>query len=68
MSVGRCSRRLSGVGVLGMQDAGLDTTRGVESVREVCPGAGVLQLLVPGVAVRVSIDHRGIADRVKATR
>jgi len=47
-----------------MPDAGLDTTRRVESVCEVPLGAGVLRLLVPGVAVGVIIDHRCVADGV----
>jgi len=51
MGVGRFSRSLRGVGVLAMPDAGLDTTRRVESVCMVPLGGGVLQLLVPGVAV-----------------
>jgi len=52
-----------------MPDAGLDTTRRVESVCEVPLGAGVLRLLVPSVAVGVIIDRRCLADRViSATR
>jgi len=48
---------------------GLDTTQCVESVCEVPPGAGVLQLLVPGEAVGVIIDRRCVADGViSATR
>ena len=46
-----------------MPDAGLDTMRHVE----VPPGAGVLQLLVPGVAVGVFIDCHCAADGVKVT-
>jgi len=61
MGVGRFSRPLRGVGVLEMPDAGLDTTRCVESVCEVPLGAGVLRLHVPGVAVRIIIDHRCVA-------
>ena len=64
MGVGRFSRPLRGVGVLAMPDAGLDTTRRVE----VPSGAGVLQLLVPGVAVGVIIDRRCVADGVEVTR
>ena len=47
-----------------MPDAGLDTTRRVE----VPPGAGVLRLLVPGVAVGVFIDCQCVADRVEVRR
>jgi hypothetical protein len=47
-----------------MPDAGLDTTRHIE----VPPGAGVLWLLVPGVAVEVFIDRRRVADGVEVTR
>jgi len=69
MGVGRFSRPLRGVGVLAMPDVGLDTTRRVESVCEVRLGAGVLPLLVPGVAVGVNIDRRCVADWViSATR
>ena len=64
MGVGRFSRPLRGVGVLAMPDAGLDTTRRVE----VPPGAGVLRLLVPGVAVGVFVDRRCVADGVEVTR
>jgi len=67
MGVGRFSRPLRGVGVLAMPDAGLDTTRLVESVYKVPPGAGVLRLLVTGVAVGVYIDRRSVADGVEAT-
>ena len=68
MGVGRFSRPLRGVGVLAMPDAGLDTTRRVESVCMVPLGAGVLRLLVPGVAVGVIIDSRCVADGVEVTR
>jgi hypothetical protein len=68
MGVGRFSRPLRGVGVLAMPDAGLDTTRRVESVCMVPLGAGVLRLLVPGVAVGVIIDSRSVADWVEVTR
>ena len=68
MGVGRFSRPLRGVGVLAMPDAGLDTTRRVESVCKVPPGAGVLRLLVTGVAVGGFIDRRSVADGVEATR
>ena len=69
MGVGRFSRPLRGVGVLlAMPDAELDTTRHVESVCMVLLGAGVLRLLVPGVAVGVIIDRRCVVDGVEATR
>jgi len=68
MGVGRFSRPLRGVGVLAMPDAGLDTTRRVESVCKVPPGAGVVRLLVTGVAVGVFIDCRSVVDGVEATR
>jgi len=68
MGVDRFARSLCGVGVLAMPDAGLDTTRRVESVCMVPLGAGVLQLLVPSVAVGVIIDRRGVVDGVEATR
>jgi len=68
MGVGRFSRPWRGVGVLAMPDARLDTMRCVESVCEVPPGAGVLRLLVPGMAVAEIIDHRCVADGVTVTR
>jgi hypothetical protein len=68
MGVGRFSRPLKGMGVLAMPDAGLDTTRWVESVCMVPQGAGPLQLLVPGVAVGVIIDRRCVVDVVEVTR
>jgi len=68
MGVGRFSRPLRGVGVLAMPDAGLDTTRRVESVCVIPLGAGVLRLLVPGVAVAVIIDRRCVVDGVEVTR
>jgi len=68
MGVGRFSRALSGVGVLAMPDAGLDTTRRVEPVYVIPLGAGVLRLLVSGVAVGVIIDRRCVADGVEVTR
>jgi hypothetical protein len=54
--------------VLAMPDAGLDTTRRVESVCVIPLGAGMLRLLVPGVAVGVIIDCRCVADGVEVTR
>jgi hypothetical protein len=68
MGVDRFSRPLRGVGVLVMPDAGLDATRRVESVCMVPLGAGVLRLLIPGVAVGVIIDSRCVADGVEVTR
>jgi len=68
MGVGRFSRPLRGVGVLAMLDAGLDTTRRVESVCVILLGAGVLRLLVSGVAVGVILDRRCVADGVEVTR
>jgi hypothetical protein len=68
MGVGRLSRPLRGVGVLAMPDAGLDTTRHVESVCMVPLGAGVLRLPVPGMVVRVIIDFRCVADGLEVTR
>jgi hypothetical protein len=67
LGVGRFSRPLRGVRVLAMPDAGLDTTRNVESVSMVPLGPGVLRLLVPGVAVGIIIDHRWVADGVEVT-
>ena len=54
--------------MLAMPDAELDTTRRVGSLWEVPPGAGVLKLVVPGMAVGVFIDRRCVADGVEATR
>jgi hypothetical protein len=68
IGVGRISRPLGGVGVQAMPDAGLDTMRRVESVCIVPLGAGVLRLLVPGVAVGVIIDSCCVADGVEVTR
>jgi len=68
MVVGRFSRPLRGVGVLAMPDAGLDTTRCIESLCVIPPGPGVLRLLEPGVAVGGSIDPRCVADGVEVTR
>jgi len=68
MGVGRFSRPLRGVGVLAMPDAGLDTTGRIVSVCEVPPDAGVLRLLVPGVAVGVIIDRCCVAPRVEVMR
>jgi len=49
--------------VITMPGAGLDTMRRVE----VPPGAGVLRLLVPGMAVGVFIDCHCVADGVEVT-
>jgi len=54
--------------VLAMPHAGLDTTRCIESVCMVPLGAGVLRLLIPGVAVGVIINRRCVVDGVEATR
>jgi hypothetical protein len=51
-----------------MPDARLDTTRNVASVCEVPPAAGVLPLLVPGMAVGVIIDRHCVADGVEGMR
>jgi len=67
MGAGRFSRLLRGVGVLAMADAGLDTTRHVQSVREVPLGAGGLRLIVPGLRVGGFIDHHCVADGVEVT-
>jgi hypothetical protein len=68
MAVGKYSRLQRGVGVLAMPDARLDTTRGVESVGEISPGAGVLRLIVPGMVVGVIIERRCVPDGVEVTR
>jgi hypothetical protein len=63
MGVGRFSRARRGVGVITMLHAALDTTRRI-AVR---PGAGVLLLHVPAVAVGVFVDRRCVADGVEVT-
>jgi len=68
MGVGRFSRAQREVGVLAMPDARLDTTRRVEFVCEVPLGAGVLRLLVPGMAVGVIIDRWCVTDGVEVAR
>ena len=65
MRVGRFSRPLGGVGVLAMPNAWPDTTQRVESVGDFPPDAGVLRLLVPGVAVGVFNDRCSAVDRVE---
>jgi hypothetical protein len=61
MHIGIFSRLLRGVGVIAMLDAGLDTMPHFE----VPPGAGVLWLLVPSMAVGVYIDCGWVADKVE---
>jgi hypothetical protein len=68
MGVGRFSSPLRRVGVLAMPDPVLDTTQHIESVCVIPLGAGVLQLLVPCMAVVVIVDCRCVADRVEVTR
>jgi hypothetical protein len=68
MGVGRFSRPLRGIGVLAVPDAGLHTTRRVESVCVIPLRAGVLRLLVPGVVVGVIINRRCVAEGVEVTR
>jgi len=67
MGVGRISRPWRGVWLLAMPEARLDTTRPIESVCEVPPGAGVLWLLVPSMAGVVIIDRRCVAKGVEVT-
>jgi hypothetical protein len=50
-----------------MPDAGLNTMRCVESGCKVPLGAGVLTLLMNGMAGGVFIDQRSVADGVEAT-
>jgi hypothetical protein len=59
----RYSRQLRTVGAIGMPNAGLQTTQHIE----VPPVAGVLRLLVTGVAVAVSIDQCCVVGRVEVT-
>jgi hypothetical protein len=61
MGVRKFSKPRRGVGVITMPDTGLDTTQRVE----VPPGAGVLRLLVLGLAVGVIIDRRCVVDGVE---
>jgi len=51
-----------------MPDVGLDIMRRFESECEVPPGAGVLQLVVPCVAVGGFIDCHSVADGVEVMR
>jgi hypothetical protein len=50
-----------------MPDAGLDRMQRVESVCMVPLGAGVLRLLLPGMAVGVMVDRRCVADVLAIT-
>jgi hypothetical protein len=68
MGVGRLSRPLRELRVLAMPDAGLDTTRCIESVCMIPLVSGVLRLLVPGLVVGVSIVCHCVADWVEVTR
>jgi len=68
MGVGRFSRLVIGVGMLAMPDAGLNTTRRTESVSEARPGAGVVRLLVPCLAVGVFIECLYVAERMEVPR
>jgi hypothetical protein len=63
MGVGRFSSARRGVGVKTMPHAALDTTRRV-AVR---PGAGVVRLHVPAVAVGLFVDRGCVADGVEVT-
>jgi hypothetical protein len=49
------------MGEIEMQNAGKNETRCIE----VPPGAGVLRLLVPSIAVAVFVDRYGVADGVE---
>jgi hypothetical protein len=51
-----------------MPDAGLDTTRRVESVCVIPVGAGVLRLHVPSMVVGVIIARCCVVDGVEVTR
>ena len=68
IGVGRLSRPLRGVKVIAMPDAGLDTTWRIKSDCVIPLRAGVLQLLVPGLAVWVITYRRCAADGVEVTR
>jgi hypothetical protein len=58
------SRPLIEMGEIEMPNAGQNETRCIE----VPPGAGVLQLLVPSIAVAVFVDRYCVADRVEVLR
>jgi hypothetical protein len=62
--VGGFSRPLRGVGVIGMPNAGFDTTQPIE----VSPGDVGLPLIVTLAAVGVFRDRRCVSDGVEATR
>jgi hypothetical protein len=51
-----------------MPDARVDKLRLIETVCEVAPGAGVIRLVAPSMAVAVIIDRHDVADVVNATR
>ena len=68
MRVSRFPRPLRGVGVQAMPDVMLDPTQCVGSACDVPLGAGVLRLLVAGVAVGVFIDRCCVVDGVEVTR
>ena len=51
--------------MLAMPNAWPDTTQRVESVGDFPPDAGVLRLLVPGVAVGLFIDGCSAVDQVE---
>jgi hypothetical protein len=53
--------------VLAIPDAGLDTTQCIQSIWVIPLGAGVLRLLLPGMAVGVIIDRRSVTDIVEVT-
>lgn len=61
IGVGRLSRVLRGVGMILLPDAELDTMRQFHFASAVAPGAGVLQLSVPGVAAGVLFDRCCVA-------
>jgi len=65
MTLGRVSRPLRGVGLLAMPDGGLDISQHIESVCKVPPGTGVLQLVVPGIAVVGFNHHYSELDKVE---
>ena len=58
---------IRGVGVLAMRNAGFDTTLFVESVCVIPLGAGVLRLIVSGVAVGVIIHRSCVVDGAEVT-
>ena len=68
MWVGKFARPLRGVGVLAMLNARLDRMGCGESVCEIPLGAGVVRLLLPGIAVGKSIDHHCVENGVQVTQ